>query len=354
MKDRHPRRRWNLALIFLPLTCGVRLFGEVEALSREEVREYFSTPDPFDIEYPEDVEPDGAVVSLGKELFFDKLLSYNETQSCATCHNPDHGFSDGLRFSLGANGEALSRNTPHLYNLAWNVTYFWDGRSESLEAQALEPIRAEGEMNLPLDTLLERLRGETRYAALFKEAFGDSSVTLDRVGEAIASFERSIVVDDTPFDRYLRGDENAISAASKRGMALFVGKAACIKCHDGPNFTDNSYHNIGVTLTDGGRGSVVGDDTLTGAFKVPGLRNILYSSPYMHDGSLGTLEEVVRFYNQGGRHKEVANELIHPLKLTEDEIRDLVSFLGSLNQPYLVDRPDHRHSNSLVNSTHLK
>ncbi|WP_309008402.1 cytochrome c peroxidase [Pelagicoccus sp. SDUM812005] len=305
----------------------------------EEAKALFSTPDVDTIEYPDWEPPSAEVVELGRRLFFDEKLSVNETQSCATCHNPDHGFSDGLKFSIGAMGNPVGRNTPHLYNLAWNDTFFWDGRSHSLEDQALGPIKAEGEMNMPIDLLVERLSEDESYRHDFESAYGEPSITPDRIATSIASFERTIVVDDTPFDRYLAGDDRAISPAAVRGMQLYAGKALCIDCHDGANFTDNSFHNIGVEPHDSGRGAVVGDDSLKGAFKVPGLRNILYSAPYMHDGSLGTLEKVVRFYNVGGHLSQEEGSSIQPLNLTEGEIRDLVAFLGALNQPLNIARP---------------
>lgn len=319
------------------------LFVAALSLSASETTEIltaksrFSTPDRNSIEYPDWEEPSEAVVELGRKLFFDEELSANRTQSCATCHNPDHGFSDGMRFSIGAMGNPVGRNTPHLYNLAWNDSFFWDGRSPTLEDQALGPIKAEGEMNLPIEELERRLNSSADYRSKFEEAFGDPEATASKVATAIASFERSIVVDDTPFDRYLAGDANAISSAAKRGMALYAGKGRCIDCHDGPNFTDNSYRNIGLADADRGRAKIVGDESLSGAFKVPGLRNILYSAPYMHDGSLGTLEEVVRFYDRGG---DAPGSELTKLDLTEEEIRDLVAFIGALNQPLAVERPD--------------
>ncbi len=314
---------------------------------REIAEKHFSVPDTFDIEYPDDLEPSEEVVELGSMLFFDNRLSFNESQSCATCHNPDHGLSDGIRFSLGATGKPVERNTPHLYNLAWNQVFFWDGRAASLEEQALAPIEAEAEMNMPIDILVDRLKSISGYREVFEKAYGDDSITPDRIAAALASFQREIIVDNTPFDSYLNGNDNAISLAAKRGMALFVDKAACIKCHDGANFTDNSFHNIGLKSEDIGRKAIVDIPILNKAFKVPGLRNILFSAPYMHDGSIGTLEEVVRFYNRGGDDTENISSLIKPLHLNEDEIRDLVAFLGAINKPLEIPRPNLPEPNSI-------
>lgn len=327
------------AVCFVVVAVSPRADAEMMQDDLERAKAHFSVPDVDMIDYPDFEPPSSEMVELGRKLFFDTALSINETQSCATCHNPDHGFSDGLKFSIGAMGEPVERNTPHLYNLAWNEVFFWDGRSPSLEHQALGPIEAEGEMNMPIDLLVERLSKSEDYVKGFERVFGSSEILPDRIASAIASFERSIIVDDTPFDRYLMGDEDAISPAAKRGMVHYVGKAKCIQCHSGPNFTDSSFHNIGVTGTDAGRASVVGDSRLSGAFKTPGLRNILFSAPYMHDGSIGTLEEVVRFYNRGGDLDSEIEVSIEPLELTEDEIRDLVAFLGSVNQPLEVARP---------------
>lgn len=332
----------NRGLIFINIILASSCAGLAVATDEstfEDAKKHFSTPDVNSIEYPNWEEPSTEVVELGRRLFFDEKLSVNGTQSCATCHNPDHGFSDGLKFSIGAMGKAVGRNTPHLYNLAWGDTFFWDGRSHSLEDQALGPIKAEGEMNMPIELLVERLMSDESYANDFENAFGSVGVTPDRIATSIASFERTIVVDDTPFDRYLAGDEDAISPAAKRGMVLYAGKGLCVECHDGANFTDNSFHNIGVASSDEGRGGHIGDESLKGAFKVPGLRNILFSPPYMHDGSLGTLEEVVRFYNKGGKLSVEEGSSIRPLGLTESEIRDLVAFLGSINQPLDIARP---------------
>lgn len=302
--------------------------------------EPLGVPDRDDIEYPDEEEPTKEEVLLGKTLFFDTRLSINDQQSCASCHNPELGFSDGLAFSIGTMGEKVGRNTPQIYNLAWNVTFFWDGRAPTLEDQALGPIEAGGEMNMPLEKLIPKLKKVKGYHKLFNAAYGKDSINKENIGKAIAAFERTIIVDNTPFDKYMKGDKNAISPDAINGLALFQTKARCIQCHDGANFTDNSYHNIGVKGDDIGRGKFMKNDrTLDGAFKTPGLRNILYSAPYMHDGSEATLEDVVRFYNKGGNDVKNKSKLIVPLNLTEKEIMDIVAFLGTLNQPLEIKRP---------------
>ena len=301
----------------------------------------FGTPDKDDIEYPDDDEPSPGEITLGKVLFFDTRLSSNQKQSCATCHNPDLGFGDGLAGSLGTMGGTVARNTPHIYNLAWSSTFFWDGRSSTLEEQALGPISAEGEMNLPLDQVVPRLQQVGFYKSEFIKVYGEEGITLNNVARAIASFERSIISDNAPYDQYIAGNTNAMSPSAIRGLALFSGKGNCADCHDGANFTDDSFHNIGISpvTTDMGRAAIDPSSNLKGAFKTPGLRNVTLTSPYMHDGSEATLEAVIRYYNEGGKHKEHLSKLIKPLRLSESEIADLIAFMGALTDPVIVERP---------------
>lgn len=297
------------------------------------------TPDVDDIEYPDDDAPSAQEVELGKVLFFDTRLSINEKQSCATCHNPDLGFGDGVAAGSGTMGNTLGRNTPHIYNLAWSSIFMWDGRKASLEEQALGPIEAAGEMNMPLNILLPRLNEVPFYQQEFKAIYGSSIITKETLGKAIAAFERSIISDNSPFDQYLAGNKNAMSPEAIRGLALFASKANCTRCHDGANFTDDSFHNIGVIGNDEGREAIVSSPGMKGAFKTPGLRNTLLTAPYMHNGSLASLEEVIRFYNKGGEQVEGRSKLIEPLKLSELEIQELVAFLGALTDPIVIERP---------------
>jgi cytochrome c peroxidase len=297
------------------------------------------TPDMDDIEYPDDDAPSKQEVELGKILFFDTRLSINNKQSCATCHNPDLGFGDGVAAGSGTMGGSLGRNTPHIYNLAWSSIFMWDGRKPSLESQALGPIEAPGEMNMPLDTLLPKLNAVPFYQQQFKAIYGSADITRENLGKAIAAFERTIISDNSAFDKYIAGDKDAMSASAIRGLALFETKANCIKCHDGVNFTDDSFHNIGIKGDDLGRDAIMQSPGMKGAFKTPGLRNTLLTSPYMHDGSLASLEEVIRFYNKGGDNPQGRSKLIEPLQLTEIEIQELVAFLGALTDPIVIERP---------------
>ena len=297
------------------------------------------TPDRDDIEYPDDEAPSKLEVTLGKTLFFDKRLSVNKTQSCASCHNPDLGFGDGMAGGLGAMGGTLGRNTPHIYNLAWSNAMFWDGRMTTLEEQALGPIEAAGEMNMPLSQLLPRLKDVPYYKKTFKQVYGDEGISKTNLGRALAAFERTIISDNSPFDRYIAGDKTAMSPAQIRGLELFKGKANCIACHDGVNFTDDSFHNIGIGDKDKGRGQISGEKSMMGAFKTPGLRNTLLTAPYMHDGSSASLEEVIDHYNKGGNTQNGLSKLIKPLNLSNAEKFDLIAFLGALTDPVVVERP---------------
>lgn len=292
-----------------------------------------------------------AEIELGKQLFFDARLSLDGTLSCASCHDPALGFSDGLPLAAGFKGKILGRHTPHLYNLASRHSFFWDGRAESLEAQALEPIRNPDEMNLPLDELERRLAGISGYAAAFRNVYPDAGVTAANVARAIAAFERTIVAADTPFDRHQNGSKDAMADSARRGMQLFMGKALCSRCHIEPDFTDDKFHNTGVPGSDVGRARLdrVGDFTTKPypffqtqkAFKTPGLRNVALTAPYMHNGSEATLEDVVRFYNQGGKEPGSygLSLNVRPLKLSEQELADLVEFLKSLTSPVTIAPP---------------
>ena len=230
------------------------------------------------------------------------------------------------------------RSAPHIYNLAWNKIFFWDGRAASLEEQALGPIEAEGEMNMPLTEVVARLEAVPQYQEMFKQVYGDEGIKDETIGRAIAAFERTVISKNSAFDRYLAGAEHALSAEAKHGMQLFVGKANCIACHSGPNFTDESFHNLGMKDDDIGRAKIVKADAMHKAFKTPGLRNVALTGPYMHDGSMGSLEEVVQFYNRGG---DVASPdpLVKKLELTAEEERALIAFLGALTDPVHIEHP---------------
>ena len=302
--------------------------------------EPLAIPDSYDIEYPEDEPPQEREVLLGKVLFFDTLLSGNKTMSCATCHNPELGFGDGLKHSFGANGRQLKRHTPHLYNLAWASSLFWDGRAETLEQQSLMPIANPDEMDLNLEELITRIKANKWYRDEFSAVYGEEGISLWSISSGLASFMRSIVVKNSPFDKYLAGDTAALSEKQLRGKVVFEGKAKCTSCHDGANLTDDSFHSLGVATNDKVRGEHLKDNSMNFRVKTPGLRNVALTAPYMHDGSQPTLQSVIKFYNEGGGKGPNLDPLIKPLELNEKEVSDLLAFLHALTDPIEFSRPE--------------
>ena len=293
---------------------------------------------PSAIPFPEDNPYSESKARLGQTLFFDPRLSGSNWISCATCHNPGFAWGDGLPRGIGHGMNALGRRTPTALNLSWAPVLFWDGRAESLEEQALGPMSAAAEMNQPLPELEKELDAIAGYKPLFQAAFGAPTITGKRVAQAIATYERTLVSREAPFDRWVNGDESALSPSARRGFALFNGRAMCSKCHGGWRFTDDGFHDIGVASPDRGRGAILPDlDSVQFAFKTPTLRNIAARAPYMHDGSEGTLEQVVELYNRGGRVRRpsVATE-VHPLNLSAGDKADLIAFMQSLSS---VDAP---------------
>ncbi len=271
-----------------------------------------------------------AEVELGRELFFDVRLSRTDRVSCANCHDPEKGFSNGQRLAKGVDGREGKRHVPSLINVGYIRTLFWEGRAADLQQQALLPIQNKAEMDMPLEVLEKKLNGIADYKRRFEQVYG-GSVTADRVAAALAAYQRSIVSNDTPFDHYLRGDRESLSASSKRGMKLFFGQASCSRCHTGAQLTDNKFHNIGAgDPADTGRRAVTRRREDHGAFRTPQLREVAHTAPYMHDGSFQTLKEVVQHYNFGGvtdHENNHRDELLEVLYLGEDQVDDLISFL---------------------------
>lgn len=284
-----------------------------------------------DIPYPKDNPPTEAKIHLGKQLYFDKRLSSDNTISCASCHDPEKGWSNAESFATGVGGQKGGRNSPTIINSAYTKLHFWDGRASSLEDQALGPIQNPIEMNMKMDVALDRLNKIPGYTKQFEEVFGTKQITEDNLAKAIAAYERTILSGDAPYDRFKAGQKDALSESAQRGMKLFFGKAVCSACHSGPNFTDQAFHNIGIGMDkenpDKGRFAESGLGGDMGSFKTPTLREIARTAPYMHDGSLKTLEEVVEHYNKGGIDNPYLDEEIFPLKLTDQEKKDLVTFM---------------------------
>jgi cytochrome c peroxidase len=317
-------------------------------------------------EIPADNPPTAEKVELGQKLYFDTRLSTDGSVACVTCHDPSHGFADprGKPTSAGVGGAMGTRNAPTVLNAAFLASQFWDGREPTLEAQAVQPLInpiEHGFADHP--AVVERLRGLDDYRPLFAKAFGSSEVTIERVGQAIATFERTLLSLDAPIDRFLTGDEDAISASAKRGWGLYNGKARCNTCHGRidvlPFFTDDLFHNIGVGVeridfdavarkaeAAVDRGELVDELALTdveaselgrflvtrepkdmGAFKTPQLRNVALTAPYMHDGSEATLEDTIEFYDRGGNNNPYLDGGMRPLGLTGQEKADLVEVL---------------------------
>jgi cytochrome c peroxidase len=288
-----------------------------------------STPFPEDNAFTPERE------ALGRALFFDPRLSGSGWISCASCHNPGLSWGDGLPRAIGHGMKTLGRRTPTILNLAWGQAFFWDGRADTLEAQALGPIQAAGEMNLDLPTMMRRIEAIESYKPLFAKAYPGEPVAPETVAKAIATFERGVISPEAPFDRWLAGDESAITPEAKRGFVLFNTKAACAKCHSGWRFTDDSFHDIGVTGEDVGRGALLQEiPALQHAFKTPTLRDADRRAPYMHDGSVATLDAVVDFYDRGGAAaRESLSKDLKPLGLTAAEKRQLLAFMGTLTSP---------------------
>ncbi len=281
-------------------------------------------------------------IELGKFLYFDTRLSRNNTVSCATCHNPSMGWSDGQSKAIGIEGRQGPRNSPTVINTAYQRHQFWDGRAKSLEEQALGPIQADVEMDMKLDKLVERLNGIEGYKKLFEKAYPGEGITKDTIAKAIATFERTVVSTEAPFDKYAKGDENAISENAKKGFALFTGKGKCNNCHDGFNFTDGSFHNLGLGDSDIGRYKLKKRAAWFHAFKTPTLRDVALSGPYFHDGSIKTLEEATAVCGNGGRFHNSKNlsPLIEDRHLNPDEIRLIVDFLKTLTgEPMNISAP---------------
>lgn len=279
---------------------------------------------------PEDNPLTQEKVELGRILFFDPRLSIDDTVSCASCHNPKFGWSNGEAFATGVRGQKGGRSAPTVINSGYQSFQFWDGRAWQLEGQALGPIQNPIEMDMKLDALVAKLNKIDGYRERFQKVFG-TDATPDGIAKAIASFERTVLSGDAPYDRFKANDAKALSPAAQRGMKIFFNKGHCSACHSGHNFTDGGFHNLGVNFhaktQDVGRFSESKQSGDTGSFKTPTLREIGRTAPYMHDGSLKTLEEVVNYYNKGGTTNPYLDEEIFELKLTKEEAADLVVFL---------------------------
>jgi cytochrome c peroxidase len=287
------------------------------------------------IQWPETNPYSKAKAELGKLLYFDKRLSADGTLSCAMCHHPKFAFTDGSAVSSGIKGQKGGRSAPTVINRAYSLAQFWDGRAATLEEQAKGPMANPIEMGNTHDALVANLRQIAGYRQRFKQVFGTEDFDIEHVAKAIATYERTVLSGNSAYDKYKAGNKKAMTAAQVRGMDVYFNKAKCDQCHEGINFTTNAYHNLGIGTDkpkpDEGRYIVTKNPEDWGAFKTPTLRDVARTGPYMHDGSLKTLEEVVDFYDKGGLKNKNLDKVMKPLKLTAEQKADLVQFLNALN-----------------------
>ena len=279
-----------------------------------------------------------ALADLGRDLFFDPRISASGKTACASCHFPELGYVVTDAHPLNDSGKPTSRKSQPLIGLGYagNAPVGWDGRSPTLEAQAKASIatgsmsKRETDMPVKVEAIEERVRSAPDYVAKFNAALPGKPIDVDAIVLAVATFERTLEPGLAPFDRWVGGDEAAIPESAKRGFALFTGKAGCAACHHGWRFADDQFHDIGTTTTDQGRGREARDPALNFAFKTPTLRSVAVRPPYMHDGSIATLADVVRHYEKGGIDRPSRSPLLQPLRLTDEERADLVAFMQTL------------------------
>ena len=323
------RAAWLFGAIAAVVSIAAPIFGG-ETVGRYAWRENYRRP--AEIPFPRDNPYSDAKLKLGRVLFFDPILSGSAIRSCATCHVPGLSWGDGQPRAIGEKQLPLPLRTPTLLNVAWTPKLGWDGHFRDLEAVAFGPIKAAENMNLSEDVLVERLSAIPGYVAAFAAAFGEGPISQRKIELALATFERTIVSTEAPFDRWISGDETAISETAKRGFDLFNGKANCAACHSGWAFTDASFHDIGTGRDgDTGRGKLFPTSVkLRYAFKTPTLRDVARRAPYMHDGSVPTIEEALDLYDRGGVERPSRAEEIRPLGLSKDEKTDLIAFLRTL------------------------
>lgn len=292
-------------------------------------------------------------IALGKKLFFDKILSKNNTQSCATCHDPKRAFTDETRFSDGVDGNLGTRNSMPLFNLAWNFDerFAWDGKELSLERQALEPVRNPIEMHSKWTDIAQRIQNHAEYPTLFKQAFGNVKIDSTLIAKALAQFERTLISGDSKFDQFLLGKAQ-LTPEEKNGFDVFMDETRgdCFHCHgsnNNPLWTDNKFHNNGLnaTFTDLGLGKVTGDPNDNGKFRTPSLRNLKFTAPYMHDGRFATIEEVIEHYSTGLKASPTIDPLMKKVNqggvnISNKDKADLKAFLLTLTDNNFVNNPD--------------
>ena len=318
--------RYALLLICL-LISGCQILGP-----EEEETVVVDVPSGFEsIPVPEHNPLTSQKVALGERLFFDPILSRDQSIACSTCHLTDLAFTDGVPLSKGIDGRVGIRNSPTLVNIAYQRLLFWDGGALTLENQVFAPLQDHNEMDAELDKILERLNSNSAYREAFETAFGEEA-TLRSLTQALASFQRTIRSGGSPYDAYVEGDLDALSVSQRRGLDIFENKASCTTCHNGFLLTNQAFENNGLLVVnaDSGRARVTLLSEDYGKFRVPSLRNVAVTAPYMHDGRFASLEDVVAHYNHGGTDTRNRHEVIKPLKLSDQEQADLVAFLNAL------------------------
>lgn len=300
------------------------------------------TPKHFPIiEYPVDNKYSHAKAELGRRLFYDKRFSKDYSVSCGSCHKQEFAFSDGGNpVSKGFMGRFGTRNAMALVNVAYNTSQLWIGGVPTLEQQVLAPILHPAEFAISIDSLIERLRTVGVYKTLFNNAWGDTSITIERITKSIATFERRLISGNSRYDKYINGDKSALSFDEEVGMTLFFDERGdCFHCHGSYNFTDNGFHNNGIdsVVIDQGRYELTGNESDRSHFRAPTLRNIALTPPYMHDGRFTTLEQVLTHYNSGGKSHPTKDPLMRPLGLSEGQKNVIIAFLRSLTDDSFIE-----------------
>jgi cytochrome c peroxidase len=312
------------------LLLSISQSGSASAQS-DPLKEQYRRPSPQPVQ-------NKTLADLGRDLFFEPRISASGKTSCWSCHRPELGWGVKEPKSVNDSGKLTARKSQPLIGLGYagQAPVGWDGRSPTLEAQAKTSIATgsmsmrETDMPVKVEVIEERIRSDATYAAKFQAALPGSPINVDTIVQAIAAFERTLDPGIAPFDRWVAGDERAISDSAKRGFALFTGKAACFACHSGWRFTDDKFHDIGTTTTDQGRGREIKDASLNFAFKTPTLRSVALRAPYMHNGSMASLDAVVGHYEKGGVDRPSRSPMMLSIQLSDQERLDLVAFMQTL------------------------
>jgi cytochrome c peroxidase len=322
--------------VAISLTLGILVVGGVSLSSASQGYREWLLPEKVNVPANNRLTPQR--IHLGKQLFFDKRLSGTGQMSCATCHAPEKGWSDGLPTAKGKNNKVLDRASPPITNTAYNQILMWDGRKSSLEDQASGPMESKDEMDMDMKALSADLASIAGYRQAFAAAYPGEGISKSTITRALAAFERTVVCTNSPFDRWVAGDSNAMTREQKAGFEVFrrEDKGNCAACHSAPNFTDDGFHNIGLKSfgranPDLGRYKQRPVRLMKGAFKTPSLRNVAKTAPYFHDGSAQTLMEVVKHYVRGGDVKTNLSPEMKKLDLSDREQHNLVQFLNALS-----------------------